>query len=97
MDTGEIHRGGQAHANGHSNGNATITKVTIGVLTALTIGAIFGGVNAWSDARVLASDLAAHKEVEKQRLDELGRSLAEMRVEVKSELRDLRQAVERRK
>jgi len=92
-DTGETHR----HSGNGANGNGTITKVLIGVLTALTIGAVFGGVNAWSDARVLASDLAAHKEVEKQRLDELGRSLAEMRVEVKSELRDLRQAVERRK
>lgn len=87
-DTGEINRNG--------NGNGT-TKFAVSVLTALTIAAILGGVGAWADGRVTAANLEAHKSFEQQRLDELRNEIAGLRADMKTELRDLRQAVERKK
>lgn len=98
MSTGEILR---PHASASSaNGSGLMTRV----VAALAIASILGGLAAWSDGRITAATLAEqrqafveHKATEQQRLNELSIEMRALRDEMRVELRELRQAVERKR
>ena len=98
MSTGEILR---PQANG--SGNGALSSTLIRVMAALAVTSIIGGIAAWSDGRITAATLAEqrqafveHKATEQQRLNELSVEIKALRDEMRIELREIRQAVERR-
>ena len=74
-----------------------MSRLFMAVITALCIGAVFGGVTAWSDGRITAAELANHKSAEEARLAELKTDIRSLRDELRGDLQDIRQAVERRR
>lgn len=76
------------------------------ILLPLVVAGIMGGIYTWADGRITATELQTHKQSAERKMDELGRDLAlgqnqlrqemaEMRKEIKDDLKDLSQAVQR--
>ena len=98
MSTGEIHR---PHANG--NGNGAASSVLVRIVAGLVVTATIGALAAWSDGRITAATLAdqklsliEHKAEEQKRLDGLSVEIKALRDEMRTEMKEIRQAVERR-
>lgn len=85
---------------------STFSSTMLRIVTALAVTAIIGGVYTWSDGRVTAADLANHKESSNQKIQELSMNLTrgqdqlrseivEMRKEIKDQLKELSQTIDR--
>lgn len=82
----------------YANGSGSMALGLVGkVVIPLVIGGILGGLALNTRQEVTANSLAEHKVAEEQRLRELKDQLTSLRVEFLVELRELRQAVERRR
>ena len=99
MSTGEILRPASS-GNRTANVSAFLVRLTAG----LAVTAILGGIAAWSDGRITAATLAEqraalieHKTQEEKRLNDLSAEIRALGAEMRIELKEIRQAVERKR